>query len=504
MRRRAIIIALTLAVMAGSVLAQAPDTLWTMTFGGTDCDIEVPSLVANRWGDYFLTGRRRTYEGSTWSDYATWVAKFDDNGDVLWTREYGDYSHWLGVLHLEPFGNTFIMAAFVGGVSGVDPYLHVFRTYADGDVAYGFEQSDLIEDAGMITRSTAGDYFLLGEERGPWGGPRTFAVQKIGGTMQGVWTSRFHFDHYRDDSTLPNYTQGEFMWVRLACISSTSDTGFVVCGSAMSGYPGIESVFLLKADQYGNLQWYREYDRDLYTYSEGGGVKQTRDGGYIVAGLAVADGSKFHVVKVSSEGDKIWSGTYCEGFGKEVVECSDGTLAIAGRGSKAGQGFRVLKLSADGSQLWASDYEDGLSPATSLVPTEDGGLLMAGTLYSGGVFGDALIVKLGPDKIPTGVVDEESTLIPDGLALAQNYPNPFNPSTTINYNMESRGRVTIEVFNVLGRRVCTLLDETRPAGVHSVDWTGHDQSGRPVSAGVYLYRLRAGDLVETKKMVLLK
>jgi hypothetical protein len=93
---------------------------------------------------------------------------------------------------------------------------------------------------------------------------------------------------------------------------------------------------------------------------------------------------------------------------------------------------------------------------------------------------------------------------PRELRLGVNHPNPFNPSTTIEYSLPSQMRVTIEIFNLLGQKVMTLVDETRPAGIHQVEWNGTDDDGKSVSTGVYLYRIQAGDFVETKKMLLLK
>ena len=90
-------------------------------------------------------------------------------------------------------------------------------------------------------------------------------------------------------------------------------------------------------------------------------------------------------------------------------------------------------------------------------------------------------------------------------ALEQNYPNPFNPQTTIAFSLKERARVRVDVFNVAGQLVKTLLDETRPAGSHQdVRWDGRDAGNRPVASGVYFYRLSAGDFLETRKMVLLK
>jgi hypothetical protein len=105
--------------------------------------------------------------------------------------------------------------------------------------------------------------------------------------------------------------------------------------------------------------------------------------------------------------------------------------------------------------------------------------------------------------IPTGV-DEAPVRLPAGFALGQNYPNPFNPSTTIRYSLARRERIVLDVFNILGQQVRTLVDAEQSSGEHSVIWDGRNKSGHPSATGVYFYRLSAESYSETRKMILLK
>jgi hypothetical protein len=89
-------------------------------------------------------------------------------------------------------------------------------------------------------------------------------------------------------------------------------------------------------------------------------------------------------------------------------------------------------------------------------------------------------------------------------ALSHNYPNPFNPSTTIEYSLLRQSNIELTIFDLLGRKVKTLIKSNKPAGSYSVTWDGRDESGQPVATGVYLYRLTAGDFTQTKKMLVLK
>ena len=94
------------------------------------------------------------------------------------------------------------------------------------------------------------------------------------------------------------------------------------------------------------------------------------------------------------------------------------------------------------------------------------------------------------------------TALPTDFALGQNYPNPFNPSTIIPYQLPSAGHVRLDVFNVLGQRLATLVDAEQSAGMHTAQWDGTDAAGRAMGAGVYIYRLSSGRMMESRRMVL--
>lgn len=93
---------------------------------------------------------------------------------------------------------------------------------------------------------------------------------------------------------------------------------------------------------------------------------------------------------------------------------------------------------------------------------------------------------------------------PDSMISLSNYPNPFNPGTNIALSLHRASHVKLDVFNILGRHVTTLLDRPLPAGEHTVYWEGTDSYGRAVASGTYFYRLRTDDRTLTRKMVLLK
>jgi len=96
-----------------------------------------------------------------------------------------------------------------------------------------------------------------------------------------------------------------------------------------------------------------------------------------------------------------------------------------------------------------------------------------------------------------GVMEHKK--IPGEFRLHQNYPNPFNPSTTITYSLSKAAHVSLKVYNLLGREIATLADQTMPAGTHQVIWNADG-----AAAGLYFYKMSAGSHSELKKMLLLQ
>jgi hypothetical protein len=96
-------------------------------------------------------------------------------------------------------------------------------------------------------------------------------------------------------------------------------------------------------------------------------------------------------------------------------------------------------------------------------------------------------------------VDENNSHLPQDYNLSQNYPNPFNPSTKIKYSIPQLSQVQIKVFDLLGNEIETLINKEKPAGTYEITWGAEN-----LASGVYIYQLRAGDFVQTNKMLLLK
>lgn len=107
-------------------------------------------------------------------------------------------------------------------------------------------------------------------------------------------------------------------------------------------------------------------------------------------------------------------------------------------------------------------------------------------------------------KLSANLTDAPESNISAISSLEGNYPNPFNPTTTISFALAENGIVNLEIYNLRGQKIKTLLNETRSRGKHSIAWNGNDDNENPVSSGIYFYKMKTKFSEQTKKMILMK
>ncbi len=118
------------------------------------------------------------------------------------------------------------------------------------------------------------------------------------------------------------------------------------------------------------------------------------------------------------------------------------------------------------------------------------------------------VVQGGKLQVVSGAppvsVETEDSIIPDEFIVHQNFPNPFNPETEIRFALTKASHVVINIYNTLGQQIETVVDTQYAAGFHSVRWDGKNRNGSPVSSGVYLYQIQAGEFSQVRKMSLIR
>jgi len=206
-------------------------------------------------------------------------------------------------------------------------------------------------------------------------------------------------------------------------------------------------------------------------------------------------------------GTNLLAGTYEDGVFLSTNNGTNWTSVNTGLGD-----LHMQSLAVSGGNLFAAPSRGVFLSTNNGTSWADVGLT-ASWVTSLAVCGSYLFAGTAAGTIPPGnrggiwrrplsqiISDVEGIeLLPRHIVLGQNYPNPFNPSTTIRYGLPTRSQVTLTVFNTVGQQVAQFQNGEQEAGYHEVKF-----EGRGLSSGVYFYRLRAGDFLETKRFLLLR
>ena len=309
------LIALSFTVPTAPAQPQPPDTLWTRTYGGIDTDIG-SCVQQTTDGGYIIAGRTQSFGTGV---YAAYLIKTDMNGDTLWTRVFSG-NHW-----------------------------------------YDFQSVVQISDGGFAAVGTSseapGEHYVY------------FVKTDINGNM--VWTR----------------TYGGNMNDKAFCLQITSDGGFIICGYTESYGAGLYDVFLLKTNSSGHPSWFRTYGGSGVDY--GVYVEQTTDGGYIITGSSspYIGGYDVYLIRTDSLGNMLWERTFGGSYndvGRCVRQTDDGGFIVAGTTSNNyspadSMDVYLIKTDANGDSLWTRTYGgDYWDEGYSLDLTSDGGYIVSG------------------------------------------------------------------------------------------------------------------------------
>lgn len=208
--------------------------------------------------------------------------------------------------------------------------------------------------------------------------------------------------------------------------------------------------------------------------------------------------------KGSTDGGSNWQQdikiTYnLAGPGSPSVSASGLVVHVVWQDFRDGDWEIYYKRSTDSGTSWGGDTRLTNNSSYSELPSVSVSGSAVHVLWSDNRDGNLEIYyKRNPNGNVTGIENINSEL-PTAFELSQNYPNPFNPVTTIQYSIPQRSNVTLKVYDVLGKEIAVLVNEEKDRGVYTA---GFDGTG--LASGMYLYRLKAGSFVETKKMILLR
>ncbi|MFQ6029024.1 MAG: FlgD immunoglobulin-like domain containing protein, partial [Dehalococcoidia bacterium] len=253
-------------------------------------------------------------------------------------------------------------------------------------------------------------------------------------------------------------------------------------------------------------------DTNIFAGTWGDGVFHSTDNGANWTEVNTGLPSPLYGVRLAISGTNIFAGAAGGVFlstnnGANWTDVSNGLpnlwvfdLAASDTNVFALTNWGGVSLSTDNGANWAL-VNEGLIDTLVLAIAVSDSFIFAGGTSGSGVWRRAL------SEMIVSVEDVAGSL-PSSFNLAQNYPNPFNPSTTLGYELPARAVVVLTIHDLLGRRVRRLVQGVEGPGYQSAVWDGTDDRGRPVSSGVYLYRIQAGPpaggFTQTRKMVLLR
>jgi hypothetical protein len=484
------------------LFAQAPDTLWTKTYGRPDRD-EGLCVQQTFDGGFIITGYTEIRDqGTGYIQWKVYLLKTDEYGDTLWTKNYGSFAHHVGNFVQQTSDSGYIIA---GGVTHFnnDVNVHLIKTDINGNLLWEKSIGGMEYDEGNCVRETFdGGYIIAGY------------TESFGAGISDVYLIKTDANGVVDWAR----TYGGQLWEQGNSVQQTSDSGFVLVGykTISTSSSGADTdVYLIKTDANGDTLWTRLYGVLEGEYrDEGWSVQQTTDGGYIISAETWHPGGiawlvDAYLIKTDANGDTTWTRAY-DIFGnwevpRSVWQTLDGGYIIAGYSSFYPLNHEVLliKIKADGDTVWTKNlgrnlgsypYDEGWS----VQQTTDGGYIVAGFSWNYPISdSDVYLIKLAPE--PVKIDNRVDVPLPRSFALHQNYPNPFNPATTIEYALPEGSNIKLKVFNSLGQEVATLINGYIQAGRHKVIF-----DAKSLSSGVYYYRIEAGSFVQVHKMILMR
>jgi hypothetical protein len=456
--------------------------LWTKLYGGPGNDYGYwVDLTGD--GGFIITGSYSQGVGNT----DLYLIKTDENGDTLWTTIFGGDFYDVGRWVYQTSDNGYFVAGTESRFNNTERNICVLKTDSSGNVlwnhSYGGDQED-----GVVTAQPTSDggYIIIGYTASFGLGYMDAWLVKADADGDTLWTKTFGGGDYDSGRS----------------VIQTPDGGYLVLCNINYGFDDT-GMALIKTDSNGDSLWSRRYCQN---YARAVSIIPTSDGNYMILANTLAFGDEFDIqlLKIDESGDSLWNqviGGYDIDMGNSLKQAADGGYVISGiTGPYFDQDIYVVKTDTVGDTLWSWTFNGapyGNDLGACARPTSDDGIILTGSLSTGNVMQEVCLIRFEAE--PVRVEDSEYETQPRRINLLTNYPNPFNSETVIEFSLDDARFVTLSVYDLLGRKVRTLMDEFRNAGIHR---TTLDASG--LSSGVYFYRLEAGETVETKNMILLK
>ena len=468
-------------------------------------------------GGYIMTGYK---QGNNISNI--YLVKSNANGDTLWTKTYGSFNiHNVGYSVQQTYDGGYVVVGTIDDPSVGPVHVYLIKTNSIGDTLWTKSYGSTGNDYGYSVKQTLDSGFIIaGATNGLGAGGYDAFLIKTNSIGDTLWTKTYGGIH------------DEFA----ESVDITTDGGYIITGYSNSFGSGGNDVYLIKTDSIGDTLWTKTYGisgYDDYGYS----VKQTSDGGYIIAGSLYYRGYMY-LIKTTSIGDTLWTKTFGFGTAHSVQQTIDGGYIIAGTQVNGIEPWLTqvffIKTNSIGETLWANVYDDGNLTGTgySVQQTTDGGHIitggMNGNMYliktdtngNSGCFQHTPIIYLNSDSTK---ISNTATIVGSGCLVSNPSkpvgsggtavtilcfstgineiktqpslllsPNPFTTFTTLTLQ-GTYHNPSLFIYNLMGQEVSSI-----PIGTNNQITIPRNQ----LPAGMYFYQLiDAAGSVATGKLV---
>ncbi|MBK8983613.1 MAG: T9SS type A sorting domain-containing protein [Ignavibacteria bacterium] len=529
-------------------IAQPPDKLWESHYkGALDGMDEANYIITDLSGNVFITGQ--SFQAFAGGDFTT--VMYNGNGIQLWAEHFANtqssYSNYGIRLVIDKWQNVYA----VGSTALNDGDLAVCKYNSAGKIwakSYEPHWLDSFDDFGIdIDIDSSGNFYALARVTSISGnlydmyimkcdssGGKTWEVNYTGaseadypvdlyltpgGTVYTLLQSYNFFGTQSDDITtiqfLSNGVQNWFSAYNGAGDDKDYPTSMKVdeaenqyiCGTTDSGSDN--DMVVMKQNNFGTRLWSLTYNGTANGDDTAFSVTSLLDGNIVVTGKSkellsgvIVDAI---VTFVIDDGTIVWTNKY---YGNDSLGASVSHMITDANGNIYICGFEnlinntkngcIIKYDISGNYIFNISYDGGANlddKFNSITLDNNNDILVTGLTFASATNSKFVTVKYG--NISTGISSNNFEV--KDFSLEQNYPNPFNPTTKINFEIPKSGFVTLKIYDITGKLVDVLLNESKNIGSYTLDFNGNN-----FSSGIYFYTLSTQDFTETKRMILLK
>ncbi|MBN1231874.1 MAG: T9SS type A sorting domain-containing protein [Candidatus Coatesbacteria bacterium] len=459
---------------------------WEKTYGGVLIDRGY-SIRQLQDGNIVISGYTSTY-GAGGGD--VYLLKIDTNGNKLLEKTFGGGSYDLGAsIQILPNNSGFVIGGTTSSFgNGAEDFLLLKTDNSFNTVfqkAFGGRSGEWCNSVSLVND---GGFILAGETISFGAGGRDIYVVRTDAQGNIIWAKTF------------GRTNDEYgRWA-----IQTDEGGFIIAGSTNSYGNGKHDCLLIKTDENGNIQWenvYGGFEHDVAI-----SIHSLSDG-YIICGEASNLGAgegEMYLFKINKQGtlifEKVFGGNSVD-WGREAIQTNDGGFIACGATYSYGSGNQdmfIVKTDSNGNLQWqsvAGGENDDV--AYSVIQTEDQHYAFIGYTESyGSGYADVYLYKTEKE---TGFSAQKIIPKKESASIAT-YPNPFRSNVNINYSIKEDGQIKLQIFDISGKLMKTLVDEKKQKGNYSLIWQAN--TDKKINGGVFFIKLSSNDRILATRKIL--